>query len=355
MNIHLPLRSPQLFTLRAWRAGLAIGLLAGLAACGGGGGADAPADPPASTPVAPQVPPPSSAQPAGALWHDNYALDSWDGVQIASLDGLAPANVTNKKLALTPWPDGRQYVMTEWNVAGGYTDLSVVDRASGASLYALRADGYLRGALPSPTDKKLVKVVQGAGSTSEFTEFILDLDTRRARRQIALQDWFAWMPDGRFLLVNPEAGTIRIGSVDSSDEVPIGQFRLPQDRRMGPVWVSPTGKQFVVRLPHVSATGESDLWIANVDGSGLEQLTDSKRSFEALWSPDGRYIAYDTDSGRACTGTVCSGTCQLWYTTPEQRKVKGLTGTSGSGAFRVNDRQGLSGTPLGCRLLGWTP
>lgn len=353
MNIQLFSRSPRLLMKRAWQAGLAICLAASLAACGGGGGG--PSDTTPSTPGTPQVPPPDPVHPSGWLWHDNYALDSWDGMQMASLDGQAPIHVTNKKLALTPWSDGRQFVTTEWNVAGGYTDLSVVERSSGNTLYALRADGYLRGALPSPTDKKLVKVMLGTDSVSAFSEFILDLDTRRARHQIAAQDWFAWMPDGKFLLVNPEAGTIRVGSVDSSDEVTVGQFQLPADRRMGPIWVSPSGKQFVVRLPRISATGESDLWIANIDGSALEQLTDSKRSFEAQWSPDGRYVAYDTDSSRACTGTVCSGTCQLWYTTPDLRKVQGLNGTSGSGAFRVNDRNGAAATPLGCRLVGWTP
>ena len=267
----------------------------------------------------------------------------------------ALVSLTNKKLALTPWADGRQYVTTEWNVAGAYTDVTVVDRTSGATLHALRVDGYVRGALPSPADKKLVKIIVGASSTSSFSELILDLDTRQARRQIAAEDWFAWMPDGRFLLVNPDAGTIKVGSVDSADTTTLGQFRLPQDRRMGPIWVSPNGKQFVVRLPHATAMGEADLWIANIDGSALEQLTDSKMSFEAQWSPDGRLIAYDTDSSRACTGTVCGGTCQLWYTTPDLRKVRGQSGQAGSSSFRVNDRNGAAATPLGCRLVGWTP
>ena len=276
-------------------------------------------------------------------------------MQIASLDGQASIQLTPDTVALAAWPDGRQYLTTEWNVAGGYTDLTVVDRNQGKTVFAWRIEGYLRGAQPSPTDKRLAKVVLGASSVSTFSEFIVDLDTRQVRRQIAAEDWFAWMPDGRFLLINPDAGTIRVGSMDSSAVATVGSFSLPKERAMGPLWVSPSGQQFVVRLTRDSVPSESDLWIANLDGSGLAQLTHSNRSFEARWSPDGRFIAYDTDGTRACTGTVCSGTCQLWYTTPDLRLVSGLSGTPGSNSFRVNDRNGLSATPLGCRLVAWTP
>lgn len=296
-----------------------------------------------------------AARPTGWLWHGNYALNRWSGMQVASLDGLPPVSLSTSTVALTPWPDGRRYVTTQWHAADAATRLTVVERSSGAAVQALSVPGYLRAVQPSPADPRLLKVVWSEGFSTPVVDTVIDLQSQRALRQIAAQDLFAWLPDGRMLLVDVGTGLMRASRVDGAGETPVGQLRWPADSRPGPLWVSPSGAQLVVRLQRISRPDESDLWIAAIDGTGLEPLTDSRRSFNAQWSPDGRFVAYDTDASRACSGTVCMGTCQLWYTTSDLRRVRGLQGTPGSSGFQVTDRFGPAAVPLGCPLVGWTP
>ena len=54
--------------------------------------------------------------------------------------------------------------------------------------------------------------------------------------------------------------------------------------------VSPDGSHLVFAL---SATGNADIWVQNVDGSELRQLTnDPAADAWPVWSPDGRSIMF---------------------------------------------------------------
>lgn len=67
--------------------------------------------------------------------------------------------------------------------------------------------------------------------------------------------------------------------------------------------VSPDGRQVAMIL---SRSGSPDLWVAQVDGSNLRQLTKT-RELEAspCWSPDGRTICFtSTESGRPALYTI---------------------------------------------------
>ena len=294
--------------------------------------------------------------PTGVLWHDNYALDYRDGVQLAHLDGSLPTQITTRDdVSVAVWPDGTQYIVTDWNVYDDYTNITVIDRATGSTVYQEQVDYYLRGVSPSPTSKNLIKVRYGEDSISPFEEFILDIATMKIRYIISDKDWFAWMPDGRFMLINIDTGNMRIASLDSAEETPAGQLNVPADRIMGDFSVSPTGTQFIMLMNRRGTTSpEPDLWIGNIDGSGFEQFTDTKLIAGADWSPDGRYVAYITDTGSICNFGGCLGSCDQWYTSVDLRKVRGLPKTPGSEEFRINDRGG-NNQILGCSVLAWTP
>ena len=69
---------------------------------------------------------------------------------------------------------------------------------------------------------------------------------------------------------------------------------LPFEQMIGPTF-SPDGR----RIAFVGATGErSDVYVMNVDGSGLRRLTnDLYGDAQPSWSPDGRYIAVASERG----------------------------------------------------------
>lgn len=294
---------------------------------------------------------------AGTLWHNSYTLNSTRGVQLSPLGGGASTQVTHDRDSdVSIWPDGRQYLVTRWQVRPSRTAITVIDRATGNTVYERQAEGYLSAFQPSPVDKRLVIMRQSEGPRSSADEHVLDLATMRSRRAIADEDQVAWMPDGRLMLIGIQTGRMRAVGVDGGPEQAVGHLPVPADRVMGQFKVSPTGRQLVVALSRRGgATRETDLWIANIDGTGLEQLTEVRAFGGATWSPDGRHVAYKVDTGHACsTAGFCTGSCDQYYTPVELRKVRGLDGTPGSLSFSVDNRFG-SKEKLSCSVLAWTP
>lgn len=298
-------------------------------------------------------------RPQGLLWHNGFLMTNHKlgrGVHVSPLDGGAPIQILDRsEIDVAVWPDGRQLVATRFDLYKGFTDLVVMSPAAHV-VYQGRMNGYVRDVLPSPADRRLALVRQGENSLAPFEEYILDLQALKPLRRISDDDQFSWMPDGRFMLISIKTGRMRIASLDSAQETEMGQLVLPRDRAMGAFSISPTGKQFVMRMPRRNAVpAESDLWIGNIDGSGFEQLTEAKAVTNAVWSPDGRYLAYKVDTGRFCsTAGYCVGTCDQYYTPVGLRRVKGLNGQPGSATFEVRNREGKV-ERLGCSVLAWTP
>lgn len=298
----------------------------------------------------------AGAPPTGLLWHNSYIVDHHSGVQVSALGGGKPVDLTNsKEMDVAAWPDGRQFIVTKPDIYRRITSF-VVMTPGGKAVVSGDVDGYMRGVVPSPTDRRLVKVEQGERPLATSEELVLDLQTLRPRYRIAADDWFAWMPDGRFMLISIKTGRMRIASVDGGPETVVGQLTPPADRQMGAFAVSPTGRELIMKMPRRNAAPrEADLWIANIDGSRLQRLTEAKAIGSALWSPDGRFVAYTVDTGHFCsTAGYCVGSCDQWYTPATLRGVRGFKGEPGSEAFHVNNRAGQR-TELGCEVLAWTP
>lgn len=99
-------------------------------------------------------------------------------------------------------------------------------------------------------------------------------------------------PDGKTLIferVNRFRGDTKLFKLDmESGEV--SQFAAPNRRQWDVAW-SPDGSQVLFSSEVVS--GDSDLYLANADGTGLQKITDLPgHEHGPSWSPDGKSIAF---------------------------------------------------------------
>src|SRR5438034_522052 len=92
----------------------------------------------------------------------------------------------------------------------------------------------------------------------------------------------AWSPDGRQIAFSRN-GDVYVMNVDGS-----GVTQLTHDGTASPTAWSPNGKQIAFTS---FRSGNSDIYVMNTDGSGVIQLTDDPATDfgdRAGWSPDGR-------------------------------------------------------------------
>lgn len=313
-----------------------------LGACGGGGGGGGDNGGPPATTDDPK------SDVSGRLWHNNYALDYRDGAQIASLTGALPVQVTPKLLAW-PWPDGSQYATTDADTDN--TVLKVHTLSNGAQLYTRTVEGYLRDVRPSPVSKSVILATWGDDSIAPAYAVFYDLAQQQVLDDFALEDSVVdWLPDGRYLRIGT-TGAIQTGVVGGA-VTPTGSVVPPDQREILDVDVSPDGSQILLRCI-VRAIDETDLWIANTDGSNLRQFTNTGISSYGHWSPDSSRIAFNADTGVICAGYSCAGTCEVWYAKATAQALDALTENAVQAKFRVKDRQNRSSV-LGCTLQAWT-
>ena len=291
---------------------------------------------------------------SGRLWHTNYALDFMDGTQTASPTGAAPTRVTNE-LPAWPWADGSQYALAESNVSDGYTDVSVHATGSGNVLYETRFEGYLRSVKPSPASKQVILATWGEDSVSDAVYVFYDMATRTILDYFDTADAVVnWLPDGRYLRVSA-SGAITVALPGQAAQS-AGSVAVPTGRTINGLWVNRQGTQMLMQyLVPMDSGGieESDLWIAQVNGSQLGRLTHTGITNYGKWSPDGKQIGFDADTGTTCNGGGCSGSCSLWYAPPTARDVVALESSHDAEHFRVKNSRGDERV-LGCELLSWT-
>ncbi len=294
---------------------------------------------------------------SGRLWHTDYALDYSEGTHLAFLSGALPATIT-QKLSAYPWPDGDQYIVSDANVTDDYTDLSVYNTGTSNLIFKDSLDGYVRNVKPSPVSKQIVMFTWGKDMLDDPVYIFYDLAAKKVLKAITVNDALInWLPDGNYMRITP-AGAIYKGTIVLGEqEQAIGQLTIPFDRKPWDLWVNPQGTQIIVQLVVLSIDrkiSDSDLWIANLDGTNLERVTRTNMTHSAIWSPDGQHIAFDRDTGMYCGGWYCAGSCSLWYVPFTAREVVAVPAAKDAEVFTVKNRQGDS-RGLGCDLLGWTP
>jgi TolB protein len=126
----------------------------------------------------------------------------------------------------------------------------------------------------------------------------------------------SFTPDGRRVVFSSErGGTPSIYAVSADGGTPTRV--TPFGGRLTDPVVSPDGRRVAFVVQH----GSFDVWVSNLDGTGLVEITRGQGDNEdPTWSPDGRYLAFtSTRRGRS----------ELWISTDNGRYQAPLTQSGG--------------------------
>jgi TolB protein len=206
--------------------------------------------------------------------------------------GKNPVRITeDPKAAMEPtWsPDGKRIAFVSYRTGTG-------------QIFAINADGsgetnltdsshYERSPAWSPDGKKIAFVSQRTGNQEIFLMNPDGSQPVNLTNSGAYDADPAWSPDGKQIaFASNRTGRFRVWVMNADGS---NQRELVDKDLFGwlyPAW-SADGKQ--VLFSGVTENGGVQLFAANADGQGIQQLSasDGWNSFSA-WSPDGRYIAY---------------------------------------------------------------
>ena len=150
-------------------------------------------------------------------------------------------------------------------------------------------------------DGTQIAFISDRSPLSEYgTLWLMDADGTHQRSLLEEGNYIemgpSWSPDGtRIAIESNRPGKVGINPEIFIVDVASGELtNLTQDPAFeaNPAW-SPDGAQ----IAFVSdRSGNAEIWVVNVDGSGLRQVTNSPTvgEWRPAWSPDGRSLAYES-------------------------------------------------------------
>jgi Tol biopolymer transport system component len=335
----------------------ALALAASLHGCGGGGGGDG------SGGGGVVDPPPPSGGPSGHLWYYNISSDK-TYIGLASA-GEAEKFLTNDSAPLA-WPDGSQYL--EYEVGNSGTDLLTIKAtASGATLYQVELPTFCGFVSPSPVDKHVVLTqCYTRSSDTQWVFFVIDVASQvvlHSEAEAGRRYKHEWLPDGRYARFHDETGEISVASVGGAWQV-LGKLSVPSNTRIADVSVNPQGTQVAVTFRDYLYYADevlgsnSDLWVANLNGSGQARVTLDGNTYRAVWSPDGKYLSFDVDTSSCNGGGECQGKASAWYTAATSRNLSSVvSGVNHPQATQFQRRyaDGTTALMVSSGVIGWYP
>jgi WD40-like Beta Propeller Repeat len=306
-----------------------------------------------------------ASMPGGVLWK-KYTRTN--GVDAFSLEGGPFRNVTPSLTQLAPTFDGTRYAYAQEIAAKdlpangpvGYaeTEVGVVDTDARQTLHLHRFPFVILKPQPSPTETALVLALGQTSTIATSRSWVLlDLAKGLVLKTMAADGWAAWLPDGRYLRLLG-GGELVVGSA-AGEESPFGKLSLPLGTGAGPFTINPSGTRMAVRVYSSAGSGGGvDVYLANIDGSEFQRFTKTGWSSYGVWSPDGKYLAFNYDRDVRCGDGVslqCNHMdCEVHYA-PESARDLTIERTQNDAplfAARYVDGR-LVNVP--CDIVAWIP
>ena len=242
-----------------------------------------------------------------------FELQVWDAADVLNDEPAAPVDLPGLPGSLLgfgmDWVPGRNAILMAVSQHGIHR-LYLVDVPSRTWRPVSEEDLAVTSYWPAPDARHVAMVGQLHG---RFGLWIADLETGTASS-----------------VLGPDAGV----------------------RALADVTWSP-GSDRVAFTGQPSGTNSIAIWVTNLDGSGLRQITPIVEHAQwPIWSPDGRWIAYARDSGR---GSRC--VVDLTIVRPDgtdtrlvRRDSPAVAWDADSSGFVVETDEPLEGAPLGAML-----
>jgi hypothetical protein len=257
---------------------------------------------------------------------------------------------------------GRQYAVFRSRSASTDT-VTIYDMATGQRQYSQDVPVHtdIAGPLFGKPDVFLLRSFVGASDNNRA--FVADLRTGALVGNLATQgatDSIDVLPDGRVYRINDKTGRISVADADGAWR-DIGALRPPPDLKIGTWKLSHAGDKLAVSYGRVDRIGvyRSDIWVANIDGSGQYRLTNQWGMKFPLWSPDDRRVAFQIDTrsslvGAGLQGGGLTGQCSYWQVPVEAANVAGITPqqTHPIATEILVSAGGAPATRI-CKVVGW--
>jgi TolB protein len=256
-----------------------------LVACSGG---SAPRGSPSTPRSTATISPPAGTPIDLTSLSGRIVFDNFQDVWSINADGTGLRRLTH-----SPWPefdpslspDGR--LIAYRSEPNGHPELWLMN-ADGSGQHLLSPDG---GFPTWSSDGSMIAYAPGGGPSGRSWIAIMNADGS-GKRRVPHTDYGelpSWSPDGeRIAFSNNLSGSGRmyIVDVDGSNLVDLSSV----GEGNGVAW-SPDGRSILFQSHRDHTDNYDDIYVMHPDGSGVTRLTRANAGF-AAWSPDGRYIVF---------------------------------------------------------------